>query len=59
MAVDIVTTEGVIVNKRKRRLDKKRVKALAESMGTIGLQYPISVRQRKTKSDGVSTKKGR
>lgn len=43
MRVEIAFTDTIEVGDRHRKLDKKRVKQIAESMKAIGLQHPIHV----------------
>lgn len=43
MEIGSVYTESVIVGERQRKLDERKVAALAESIGQIGLQQPISI----------------
>lgn len=43
MKVEMAFTDAIEVGARHRKLDKKKVKLIAESMKAIGLQHPIHV----------------
>ena len=48
MKVEVAFTDAIEVGDRHRKLDKNRVKQIAESMKAIGLQHPIHIYQPST-----------